>query len=839
MHGCSSKGEVSAFSHGQVALLAVSALFLSIGLFAQQISILQSGASSTLQITQLEWISKIHFKLDHPDFPLEPPLSASKSFSKPSSFDRKPWVVDQLKISRAARQPVRHLSQPRPIPAKTMQMTQAQVDSPPVKDLETDMTERRKLQSMQRFLAIRLVIAMNAPGVLFAEQPAIHPIAGSQNRVTVQATVSGPRKVADRSQPVLPLSPPRPIPQVVKRQLVAPKPIQLAILHPQAKPAEKSLAREVDGDANKGSNQKIQPSRKLASLERPVLATPPSEEVAQKVSSAREWHEIVSSQFREMLPVQTLADVEKSPEDLESLHPALAQLEFGFLGTHMNSIHESPESEVQGQVDIASLAEKLGVAIHPKPAPILLATAANPNAAIAPAPLQIPAPAPVATHTEVPVDTQMDIQLNTQAKAIQNTPVNPAPAIPDQVEQTVQPVPQYVEAFDSRNTAVFDLESEMISSESTDRMDLRKGWVLAHDDPKRLLRTNDFIHEPTLSYISESAPASASIPVLHRNAINLFARKGNIQPLPSAGKVIGKLPKGWDVSLSDTAEGPFFLGDTEDTSENAPDFRLFAFFNVAPGPLNVYMHTGIGGLRIGISIPVMSGTTTLLDLSVITHRILSGHVVSATRRISGDLSPYEPLPGVSLLLVGQPNVGGITDENGAFRFTNVRVVGNYPFFIDSDLGNGKTHRYRVSPDQMENLIFYRHPNRQIEGWESQLEGGFSPGTGLVVTELKNFLESNDHQSWIPSVKAIPSSVTPIPETYLIRKNDRTQHTELPRWQILPVGMNVLGLDGVYSFLGVEVPDGLFISQVEDPETHIGFQILGVSSPNVISVMGPY
>jgi hypothetical protein len=360
---------------------------------------------------------------------------------------------------------------------------------------------------------------------------------------------------------------------------------------------------------------------------------------------------------------------------------------------------------------------------------------------------------------------------------------------PDDASHGLLPsVPLVVEAFEW-NTPVQTTDSHAITLE---------GWsqVLASD------------HWPVI-YWNPSGQSQA--PMISHNTAVMLAHYADTQLQPGAAIVFGKIPAGWDVEFSDRAEKVVYLNGKN---------RYFAFVNAAPGAQLVTLKAALGAETAAVAVPVLSGTSTYVDLTSVSKRVFSGHVLDASA------AERKGVAGATVDVVGQANAVFFTTESGYFHLSEVYVVGDYPVYVESTMPAGFKHRYRVTPGKMDDIELFHLGDKQVREWLAQLEGGVSPVSGLIVAAVPGLIRSYGDGRLFPSVRTLLSDSTLSPETYTVSSEGELD-AGAPLEAIAP------------RFVSVQIPTGPVVSQVEDNNRNVVWSQLVFAQPGVINVVGPY
>jgi hypothetical protein len=433
------------------------------------------------------------------------------------------------------------------------------------------------------------------------------------------------------------------------------------------------------------------------------------------------------------------------------------------------------------------------VALPKQPAPVISRPAAPPLAAT-------PPPAPMAATAEAPpaappIPTLAQLTAEFAAPAPKAVPTHSVPPAPMPAMDI-----QVVEAFDW-NTQITSANIEYLTHEANDA-----GWRVAHAD----------IHWPTM--ILEKG---AAVPLVSFNAAKVLAVKAHTSLQGDAGIVFGKLPAGMTVELSGRAERAVVLNRQNMDAQPTDTERYFAFLNAAPGAQLLFLtRTGVPTEGGTIGIPVLAGTATYVDLSQVVRRQVRGRV------LDGSSADGHPLKRVQVRVVGQAGAAAITGDTGTFTIGDVYSVPGHPIYLETETGTGFTHRYSVNPEKADDVLLFRMNQHQIQDWLSQLDGGISADSGLVVAALPELTAANGDGKLFPLARSLSSSPTLSPESYTLSASGQL--------------MVASPLQASSSrFVSLQLPEGPAIVGVEDRGQRVTWSELTMVSPGVVNVIGPY
>jgi hypothetical protein len=842
-HGSSSTLPASTLSIGQFVLMSIAVLSASSAFMVQRLALPQFEKSVRLDLSSLDWLGQIKFGFEQVAVPAEAPVAPSslikpleevnaqtkgqKSKSSGKSLAESP-SRPRAKFS-AHRKPLKRFSVLAFATKKVLGNVPS--DHNRVVPGEVDSIERGKLVVMHQFLTARLMIALNTPVMHVAD---LHGVTAPSDEVMQVKKIGVDTLIVTAASSERPLT-----------------------THKTMKKADRKIA-SVGRITYEPADSESNDSPKNG-----------SNKIDAAVKSAQEWNQLITDDFRQIAQntqaqVPTAESILNSPQSTAKVSDLAPELD-SLYWTQMTSTYKSmgaPEASISLAQAAASNnsdldIQKLNLAVAslntsatvPTPVTTQVAVAQNGatqmTTAMAAAfpPFVLPTPSTKIDYSANKIKLS-DRVLVTQSKTsalVADTQHDPAASAPSS-ERAAED--NLVEAFDAKQTSIPG-SSQAISAESVDADEtIKRGWNLS------LSASAD--HWPTLNWFDPSVDAKQFIPLLHNNTVKSFetARLGNIVQQAGAGIVFGKIASGWQVEFAEEdiigRKSPLFL-DSQALimgNEDVDAERYFVYLNVNPGSRVVYLNSRHGGGSGGVALPVMAGTATYLDLSKI----------SVDKKVSGILydevhtaeEPLWPLAGATVRVIGQASAVVVTDSNGGFEANHLVTAASYPIYIESDklvetdMGENKrsgfTHRYRILQKEMENLKLYRISRSQVKGWLKQLSGPINQETGIeepiskesgiVVASLSQMIDSHPDLNLFPSVRAIPSSSSLVPETYTLSSSGQLevlaplQSTE-PR------------------FIGVQVPEGPVVTQVTDQGRNVIWSELTFASPGVINMIGPY
>lgn len=363
-------------------------------------------------------------------------------------------------------------------------------------------------------------------------------------------------------------------------------------------------------------------------------------------------------------------------------------------------------------------------------------------------------------------------------------------------------VAQFRDAF-SPNATVDGVQSDSLTMEEDGA-----GWKSYHTEG----------YWPTVT----RAVAQQQIPMISENSLQLLAVTSGARVEKQAGVVFGKVPQGWTVSVAGHS-GPSTFLDEQNQAVSPFTFdgeRTFVFLNSNPGAQSLILRGTSDSEQGLISIPILPGQATYVDLTQLTTRKLAGYVYDAESS-----EPY-PLGGVQIRLSGTTGHDVLSGSDGYFEIPQVLTVADYPVFIESDHPSGFTHRYEIRPEGLDKVTLYRLGSKQVSGWLDQLEGGISSESGLLIAALPNSLFENklDHHLF-PRLTPILQGPKLVPESYTIAPSGQLEvqkpiHSQLPR------------------FISVQLPEGPIAAEVVDEKGGLVWSHLLIAQPGIINIVSP-
>ena len=328
-------------------------------------------------------------------------------------------------------------------------------------------------------------------------------------------------------------------------------------------------------------------------------------------------------------------------------------------------------------------------------------------------------------------------------------------------------------------------------------------------------------HWPTLIWQKEADAflENSRIPMLSFNTVKLLSAISRSEAQESAGIVFGKIPAGLEMSLSGRADAPTYFDKNMKpiASSDVSGARYFAFLNVAPGNPLLYISSRGGIQSAAISILVQAGHGTYINIP------LPKLIKIKTSVFDANSSSPRGIPSLSVQVIGQEGKAAVTNTQGQFEILDVVVFGDHPLFLDVAPGeDGFKHRYRLSPAEASNKNLFYFNEETVAHWISQLEGGVSPASGLIVGAISSLSQEKDTVLRIGTLeKKTPLS----PEVYALSAKD----------ELIPdpkLGQNQI------RFMAVQVSEGANIPSVFNTAGEMIWSELVIAQPGVINVVGP-
>ena len=383
--------------------------------------------------------------------------------------------------------------------------------------------------------------------------------------------------------------------------------------------------------------------------------------------------------------------------------------------------------------------------------------------------------------------------------AIQPVSNQPAPPLPLVAQQAVE-FPDFVK----QETPVKDPTNRNNLTHTSSSIELPgHGWDI----------TRAANHWPTLSVRHNQS----NLPMVSNNSALVLAATLKASLLPEAGIVFGRVPAGWGIQFSGRAERPLFISmDKQFVSADVIDReRFFVLLNAAPGTQSLQL---IGNQAISggiVTLPVLSGTATYIDLTRSSYKTVSGYALDAAS------DPSVGLKAARVQIMGQPGSAVWTDAKGYFQIKQVLTLMDHPVQIDIQAAlqdvQTHTHRFSVHAEQFTDHAFYLFSETDIKAWEETLQG-VNPEAGMIIGAAPRLARSpNRYSASISAVSGVHS------EAYSLAPNgqmlERTPlDSERPR------------------FISLEVGEGPTHVQLTDESSEASISELVYASPRTINIL---
>lgn len=328
-------------------------------------------------------------------------------------------------------------------------------------------------------------------------------------------------------------------------------------------------------------------------------------------------------------------------------------------------------------------------------------------------------------------------------------------------------------------------------------------------------------HWPTIVWQDdrEAFRPERRVPLISNNNVKLLSAIARVSVQPSAGIVFGEIPAGLEIQITGRSEPVIFFDATLKPVEpgDVSRSRYFAFLNVAPG--NPVLQVSLRGGSRGGAIPIVvkPGFSTFVRVPMPQLKTLESRVFDASSRVA------RGIPSLSVQVIGQDGKTAVTDTRGAFEVRDVVTFGDYPIYVDV-APNEKSfkHRYRIRANEMKDKALFYFSENVVSHWVSQLEGGVSPFSGLVVGAVPAIASENAAFIRIGSFDRKDSLS---PEAYALSNEETLK------------GDQKLG-NGNVRFIGVQIPEGPNVPTILAPNGEALWSELVIAQPGVINVVGP-
>ena len=311
------------------------------------------------------------------------------------------------------------------------------------------------------------------------------------------------------------------------------------------------------------------------------------------------------------------------------------------------------------------------------------------------------------------------------------------------------------------------------------------------------------------------------IPVLHANSAKMLAFKAGVTLQADAGIVIAKVPAGWSLEFSGRSERALIFDRANRLlgASSVDEDRYYVFLNASPGEQILYL-TRSSGETGALAVPVLGSLVAYADLTQVQKKTISGRVM-----IVNSDSGVRAMSGMRVQVVGS-SASAVSGAKGIFKIENVITFGDQSLYLETESQKNFPHRYKVSPYALDNLTLFNLGEEQVHDWVSQLEGGMSSESGLVVGALPSLAGSEENYKPIVETRSLALNPTLTPETYTLSSSG----------QLLVKSP----LTAAHSrFVSVQVPEGPTLIQAVDHEGKVLWSEITVVSPRVLTVVGPY
>jgi peptidoglycan hydrolase-like protein with peptidoglycan-binding domain len=375
------------------------------------------------------------------------------------------------------------------------------------------------------------------------------------------------------------------------------------------------------------------------------------------------------------------------------------------------------------------------------------------------------------------------------------------------------------EAFDW-NTSVTDPRVEILSQEGAipDQVQAR-GQSTGQTLGWRIAKANQ--HWATLFW---STPNQEEVPMLNALSAKMLSVKASAALQTDAGIILAKVPAGWSLEFSGRSERPLIFDRTNHilapsaTEGSNGGERYYVFLNAAPGEQILYLNHA-GGETGALAVPVLGGVMAYADLTQLEKRTISGRILEAAEN-----SP-RGVAGIHVQVVGS-GMSTVTGNTGEFHIDNVIAFGDQNFYIEAETQKSFPHRYKLSPSETTHLSLFHLNESQVHEWISQLEGGVSSESGLILGALPTLAASQEDRKPTVGTRSLANGPTLTPETYTLSGSGQL--------------MVKTPLSGVRSrFISVQVPEGPTLVEVVDKDNRLIWSEITVVSPRVLTIVGPY
>jgi hypothetical protein len=336
-------------------------------------------------------------------------------------------------------------------------------------------------------------------------------------------------------------------------------------------------------------------------------------------------------------------------------------------------------------------------------------------------------------------------------------------------------------------------------------------------------------HWPTLAFqrVKDPLQEKDRIPMLSTASIRILSTISRVNVHEGTGVVFGEIPRGLDIRLVGRSDAPIYLDSGMKVREVTADpsaKRHFIFLNVAPGQPLLTVTQSEKALSGSIPLVVKAGMATHIRVPEPTEK-------DATFTIYDASAKSARIAGITGEIIGQAGRMGISDKKGSLKVSKVVTFGAYPLYLDlARSEKSYKNRYRISPSEMNRPLVFIDEKR-ANAWISQLAGGVSPYSGMIVGMVPSSALSTKKAAG-DSAKAnqlrigtFEKKSSLVPERYLI---DRGDH--------LISQSNVQ--EGLARFVAVQIPEGVAIPSVIDAQGEFLWSEIVYAQPGVINIVGP-
>ena len=314
----------------------------------------------------------------------------------------------------------------------------------------------------------------------------------------------------------------------------------------------------------------------------------------------------------------------------------------------------------------------------------------------------------------------------------------------------------------------------------------RKGSQSRWWEVKKSIDTEDYW--TTIAFFSPQSPENVEL--ISNNSIQFLSVLAKTQISKSSAIVFGKINKNQNVKLSGRGDLPLYFNEIDEPEKNT---KHFVFLNVEPGAalLHIYGHSG---QSMG-SIPLIAKEQRATYMNVVDakQKTLSGYVWSA--------ASSSPLAQISLSveIVGQHGKKAITNSKGYFEIPDVYQYSDYPVYVDL-VRDDYNYRHRYRLDNLEtswsNKDFFYFDLSQVNQWLTQLDGGISPSSSIIVGAIHAPAQLKMKLKSIVSKTELKPEIYEINETGQLSPFSKSTQSKLKRFVIVqvPEGVSQIVLD---------------------------------------------